>query len=150
MKSEILLVLDIDETLIYADSEGLDYPHDFEVAFYKIYKRPGLDDFLSKVSAFYQVGFWSSASNHYVKKVVEVLVKDILKPEFVWGRSRCTFEIDENRTQNRAIKESHFNYVKRLSKLAKKLQHPIEKILIIDDSPHKSKYNKSNAILIKS
>ncbi len=95
MKSDLVLVLDIDETLVYATQEELNYPPDFEVTFYKIYKRPGLDEFLLKMSSIFQIGFWSSASNHYVKNIAQQLSANIFKPAFIWGRSRCTFEIDK-------------------------------------------------------
>ncbi len=151
MKSKILLVLDIDETLIYAIERELNYSPDFEVSFYKIYKRPGLDDFLKSVSSKFEVGFWSSASNNYVKTVVHKLTKNIFQPSFIWGRSRCSFEIEKNNShQLRNRRESHYNYVKKLSRLSKNLSHPLDQIMIIDDTPHKSKYNKENAILINS
>jgi len=151
MKSEILLVLDIDETLIYATRDELNYSPNFEVPFYKIYKRPGLDEFLLKISSIFQIGFWSSASNHYVKNIAQQLSTNFFNPLIIWGRSRCTFEIDrDNKNHSVSSRESHYNYVKKLSKLSKKLSYSLEKIIIIDDSPHKSKYNKENAIQIKS
>lgn len=146
MVSKILLVFDLDETLVYATDKELDTSPDFELPLYKIYKRPGLDGLMSMVFANFRVGFWSSASNNYVKNVVKNLIDSSFTPAFVWGRSRCTFELDK--TKNRP-RNSNYNYIKKLSKVAKLFQFPQNQILIMDDSPHKSKYNTENAVLIE-
>jgi len=42
-----LLILDLDETLIYATETALDRPADFSVYGYHVYRRPHLDAFLA-------------------------------------------------------------------------------------------------------
>lgn len=149
MNIPLLIILDIDETLVYASTEQLDYSHDFDTGFYKIYKRPFLDDFLDLVFENFHVGFWSSASNGYVKKVVENLIGEEFHPKFVWARSRCTFFI-RGSVKEKNSRESHFNYVKKLSKVEKKFGNKPNRMLIIDDTPHKAMHNMENAIIPKS
>lgn len=63
---KILLILDLDETLIHASRKVLDRKADFEVFDYHIYKRPFLDEFLQKVKSNFMLAIWSSASDEYV------------------------------------------------------------------------------------
>ncbi len=41
-----LLVLDLDETLVYATEQALDYPHHSSVGKYLVYDRPHVGEFL--------------------------------------------------------------------------------------------------------
>lgn len=59
--------------------------------------------------------------------------------EIIWGRSRCT--------NRRDIDSDTFVYEKRLKKLKKK-NFKLEKIIIVDDSPEKTKTNFGNAIYV--
>ena len=56
-----LLVLDIDETLIFASDRSLSRPADF-VGPYHVYKRPHLDTFLKSCLAWFDVGIWTASS----------------------------------------------------------------------------------------
>ena len=47
MGHEILLILDLDETLIHASAIEVREEADFQVFDYFVYKRPGLADFLT-------------------------------------------------------------------------------------------------------
>lgn len=55
-KSNKLLILDLDETLVYATDKKIDHEPDFKVLDYYIYKRPGLDDFLNTCLEWFEVG----------------------------------------------------------------------------------------------
>lgn len=57
-----LLILDLDETLIYATEEPLVHPCDFEVAPCCVYRRPFLAEFVEAAFAWFDVAVWSSAS----------------------------------------------------------------------------------------
>ncbi len=68
----ILLVLDLDETLIYASIEELSYPYDYRDTFYDYYKRPHLDDFLFRMAKSFRMAIWSSGGTAYVHRAAEM------------------------------------------------------------------------------
>lgn len=144
----LLLILDVDETLIHATREELSQAADFEIFNYKVYKRPYLDEFLKAISSDFLVAIWSSASDDYVEEIAKRIIPNELALEFVWGRSRCTYQ------RNLQIDEygyydddpiNHYHYIKPLKKVKRK-GFNLERILVVDDSPHKSKDNYGNAI----
>lgn len=138
--SEILIILDLDETLVYATEDKLDIKEDLRFGKYFVYKRPGLDNFLRQISQHFKIGIWSSAGDIYVAEIVKAVKPVDVKFEIVWSRSKCT--------QRRDLDLDFYYWEKRLSKLKKK-GFRLEKILIVDDSPEKSKSNFGNAVRIK-
>lgn len=152
MKNEnkILLILDLDETLIHARQEALNEQAAFNVFDYHIYKRPFLDAFLEAVKDDFILAIWSSASDDYVEEIVKRIIPKSIDLAFVWGNSRCTYRRNfnlEDSGYNDDFK-NHYHYIKPLKKL-KRQGYKLSKILIVDDSPHKSKDNYGNAIYIK-
>lgn len=149
---KILLILDVDETLIHATDKALDRDADFMVFGYHVYKRPFLDEFLKAINNEFLIAIWSSASDEYVEAIVKEIISEKIVLEFVWGRSRCTyrrnFHIDEYGYYEQDF-ENHYHYIKPLKKVKKRGYH-LDKILIVDDSPHKSKDNFGNAIYPKA
>lgn len=71
MKPEILLILDLDETLIHATATKVRDDFDFQVFHYFVYKRPGLENFLTTCAQHFKLAIWSSASDDYVQEVVQ-------------------------------------------------------------------------------
>ncbi|TGD79789.1 HAD family hydrolase [Hymenobacter wooponensis] len=149
-KDKLLLILDLDETLIHASSTELDRPADFRLFDYHIYKRPHLKEFLTSCSRHFRLAIWSSASDDYVAEVTKQIVPASIPLDFVWGRSRCTYCF-----HNAAFEESghtnyhsHYDYVKVLKKL-RRHGYDLNKVLIVDDTPAKSKRNFGNAIYPK-
>ena len=140
-----LLILDLDETLIHASEAPLGRAADFRLFAYHVYRRPHLDHFLTAVAAHFELAVWSSASDDYVAGVVAQIFPPALPLHFVWGRSRAT--------QRRVISEDwhagemsgHLGYRKPLAKL-KRLGWPLERVLILDDTPAKVAQNYGNAI----
>ena len=138
---KILLILDLDETLIHASEAKLaSVEYDFVYAEYFVYKRPGLDEFLNSIKEDFIIAVWSSASDDYVTSIASNIFKDSIEPEFIWGRSKCTFKRD--------IELDTYYFAKHLEKLKRK-GYELERILIIDDSSEKVKDNFGNAIYIK-
>jgi len=117
-----------------------------------VYKRPYLQEFLNRIKDNFLIAIWSSASDDYVEEVVKNLIPNDLRLEFVWGRSRCSYRrnimIDENGYYDPDPSNHHF-YIKPLKKL-KRQGYNLNRILIVDDSPHKSKDNYGNAIYPKA
>ena len=138
-QNKILLVLDLDETLIYSTESKLAGLEDFIVDKYFVYKRPGLDKFLDFISPIYDVAIWTSSSEDYAQEVVNKIFPQNYPLKFIYGRTKCTltFLWDQN----------EYVYAKNLSKLKKK-SYSIEKILIIDDSPEKLRRNYGNHLRV--
>lgn len=147
--NKILLILDVDETLIHATQKEVSRPADFMVFDYFIYKRPHLDTFLQQCQKDYTLAIWSSASDDYVKEIVKKIIPNTIELAFVYGRNHCTprrlTEEDEARD---TYDNSHYYYTKQLKKLKRK-GYDLNRMLIIDDTPEKVKDNYGNAIYPK-
>ena len=142
----ILLVLDLDETLIHAREEPLDRPADHVVYDYHIYRRPHLEAFLDGCFEYFAVGIWSSASDDYVQAVAELIVPKRNRLEFIWGRSRASLSrVQFDDGASFFDPWNHRHYLKPLVKL-KRFGWPLERILIVDDTPEKCVRNYGNAI----
>jgi len=139
-KSDKLLLLDLDETLIHATTVPLTITPDFQFDLYHIYKRPGLERFLINISQHFTLGVWSSAGNAYVEEIVKMITPDTIEWFMIWGRSRCTIKRDYNL--------DGYYFEKRLDKVKKK-GFKLEQIIIVDDSPEKSRSNYGNAVYIE-
>ncbi|MBS1585408.1 MAG: HAD family hydrolase [Bacteroidetes bacterium] len=137
-KSDILLILDLDETLIYATKSKLAINELAYVDPYYVYGRPGLQDFLQGINEHFDIAIWSSADDAYVQEIVKEIIPDTISLKFVWGRSRCSMKRNE-------LDEYYFE--KRLDKV-KKQGYRMEHILIVDDTREKSRSNYGNAIHI--
>lgn len=142
-----LAILDLDETLIFASKEKLNRDPDFEVFGYQVYKRPNLMEFINRLSTNYDLAIWSSAGNDYVESIIVKLKLDT-NLKFVWGRNQATQKRQLNNFYETG-NEDELYYVKSLKKVKRK-GYNLGRILIIDDSPHKSELNYGNAIYPKS
>jgi len=137
-KSHILLILDLDETLIYATRSKLDIGEPAYVDPYYVYRRPGLQAFLEGINDYFDIAIWSSADDAYVHDIVKEVIPETIPLKFVWGRSRCSMKRND-------LDEYYFE--KRLDKV-KKQGYRMEHILIVDDTREKSRSNYGNAVHI--
>jgi RNA polymerase II subunit A small phosphatase-like protein len=148
MESKILLILDLDETLIHATATKLGDDYAFQIYHYYVYKRPGLDAFIASCAEKFQLAVWSSASDDYVAEVVKQIFPAYIKLAFVWGRSRCTplvlSQIDDYGYYN-SDGLSHYEYAKLIKKV-RRLGFDVNRILIVDDIPEKVRNCYRNAI----
>lgn len=135
-----LLILDLDETLIYATKTGLDRDADFQVGPYRVYRRPGLGQFLAEVSAHYELAVWTSSSPNYAAAVRSAIFSDALPLAFCWASDRCTYRRD--------LDTDSWVQAKKLVKL-KRLGYRLERILVVDDSPEKHRGNYGNLVRVK-
>ena len=138
--SKKLIILDLDETLIHATQSELDIPFSFKFDKYFVYERPYLRRFLADISKHFSIGIWSSAGDDYVNEIVRHIKPDDVDFVVVWGRSKCSLKRD--------LTFDTYCFEKRLDKLKKK-GFRLEKVLVVDDSPPKSRTNYGNAIYIK-
>jgi RNA polymerase II subunit A small phosphatase-like protein len=124
---------------------------DFKVFDYNVYKRPFLADFLNEIKDNFLLAIWSSASDDYVEEITKQIIPEETKLEFVWGRSRCIYRRNIQRDEYGYYNDdfnNHYHYIKPLKKVRRK-GYRLNRILIVDDSPHKSKDNFGNAIYSK-
>ena len=150
--SKPLLILDLDETLIHATPDQLNYSFNFKAFHYYIYLRPHVHEFLYQVSQYYQLAIWSSASDDYVHEVIQQLIPTNITLQFVWGRSRCTAKYNPKIDEFGYYHDnywSHYHYIKPLKKVYKQ-GYDLKKVLIVDDSPHKVANSYGNAIYSKA
>src|SRR5687768_16982102 len=122
-RSDKLIILDLDETLIHATQNELDIPHDFKFDKYFVYQRPHLREFLIDISKHFSLGIWSSAGDEYVKEIVRHIKPENVDFLVVWGRSKCSLKHD--------LTFDTYCFEKRLDKLKKK-GFRLEKILVVD------------------
>lgn len=136
----ILLILDIDETLLYASEKRLEQEPDSRVGPYFIYVRPYLQEFLQCCNEHFRLAVWSSSSADYLNAIVTAILPNELKLEFVWSRERCIQRFDGE------LQEIY--YVKDLKKV-RRMGFDLDRMLILDDTPKKVERNFGNAVYAK-
>lgn len=132
------LVLDLDETLVHSSFKYLwnaDFviPVEIDGVWNEVYvvKRPGVDEFISRVSQLYEIVVFTASVSKYGNPLLD--------------------HLDPNHAvHHRLFRESCSNrngtYVKDLSVLGR----PLESIIIIDNSPAAYSLNPHNAIPVSS
>ena len=134
------LVLDLDETLVHANTE-LPRPAEFHVGPYGVLRRPGVEAFLEfAISHFEHVGVWTASTLSYAIPVLDQLV-DRERLAFVWGRGRCTFHIDHETREGMLLKD--------IRKLTKRGRYRKERLLFVDDTPAKLARSYGNLITVR-
>jgi len=149
-KDRLLLVLDLDETLIHASETALHRPADFTLFDYHVYKRPHLAEFLDACARWFELAVWSSGSDDYVEEIVATIFPDPKRLHFTWGRSRTTLGPAARAGHDgfhAALQDRH--YLKPLTKIVRRGRWPLERILIVDDTPEKCARNYGNAVYVK-
>lgn len=135
-----LLILDLDETLIFATERPLAYSSDFRVGPYFVYRRPFLDQFLETVSAWYDLATWSSGSPAYVSDLVDQVFPDREALRFAWASDRCTVRFHPELRD--------FYWIKDLKKV-KRAGYRLERVLILDDTPSKLERQYGNLLPVR-
>ncbi|PHQ79700.1 MAG: NLI interacting domain protein [Coxiella sp. (in: Bacteria)] len=135
-----LLILDLDETLIYASKVPLpEKVPAFEAGPYTVYLRPHLNELLLYCQANFEVAVWTVSTDAYAERIVECAFPVGYPLSFVWARNKCT---PSYRSQT-----GELNYQKKLRKLRKKYR--LEDVIVIDDSPENHLDNYGNLIAVK-
>ena len=135
----ILLILDLDETLIFAAERDLERSPDFRVGPYSVYRRPHLDEFLRSCWRHFEIAVWSSSGADYLAEVLRTVLPAEMSPIFVWDRERCVRAFDSEQQET--------CFVKDLKKI-KRLGYDLNRVLIVDDTPEKAQRNYGNAIYV--
>lgn len=133
-----LLILDLDETLIYGTTTPAGRELDFRCGEYCVYKRPLVDDFIATCSCAYDLAVWTSSTADYAACIAERLfVSSPLR--FLWARDRCTRRFDAD-TQG-------YYWVKDLRKV-RRAGFDLSRIVVVDDTPQKLERNHGNLVVV--
>ena len=135
-----LIILDLDETLIFSSVEKTEEECDFTLLdVYRVKKRPHLDYFLNYVFRHFRVAVWTSASKDYADGVIQNIFDGRI-PEFIWYRDKCTMRRD--------IEINLLYYVKNLKKVQRSFRISLAEIIMVDDNPRFAELNYGNLIKV--
>ena len=134
-----LVILDLDETLVFASETKLERVEDFRVDEYFVYKRPGLDKFVDVILQHFKVAVWTSSSSDYAQAVIREIFPSPERLEFVWARQRCTWRLN--------LEQGAGYWIKDLKKVAR-MGHSLKRVLVVDDSPTKLERSYGNYIRV--
>lgn len=138
-----LLVLDIDETLVYVDSPiyfkdnlrntKIDFEFNFGMHEQFVGSiRPYFPEFLKYFNQYFDLAIWSKGSYFYVKTIFENIIPYSIKLKFVYSRDEL-------------VKGK-----KDVDLIIKKFKYEKENIFILDDvQEYWTNYDKNNFWLIK-
>ena len=154
LKSDKLIILDLDETLFHADILDMDdFDYTFTLKddnrtsqFYTI-KRPYLDEFIEYIKDNFEYGIFTSSSQDYASKQCEILGLDDYK--FLLHRENCTVKpmmMENEWGEPEPFSMGNVYYLKKLSKLKK--YSDLSKMIAIDDKPESFKENFGNLIKV--
>lgn len=138
---KMLLVLDIDEVLVYAADRPLDPNFDFQVFLFYIIKRPFLNEFIESVFNWFNVAIWTAGSDDYAQVMAQRLIPKAADLKFIWSRKRCTPKHDYE------IGDQY--WVKDLKKV-RRLGYNPERVLVIEDERRTMQRSFGNLILVRS
>jgi TFIIF-interacting CTD phosphatase-like protein len=90
----MIVILDIDETLIHSVKESNSIPSDipsFSISGFRVLKRPYLDQFLENLmnDEYYDIGIWSAGTYDYVHEIANNIITDKSKLKFILTRNDC-------------------------------------------------------------
>ncbi len=145
-----LLILDLDNTLIYADLKPMsNYDFKFTCKGDQIWvkKRPQLNYFLNNVATNFDLAIWSASCKEYVNEIIKHIFKDI-KLVFVYTEkqtiTKFTFDDFENTMRQYTTKD-----LKKIWSSKKKFKmYNKSNTLILDDIPENFRNNRGNGINI--
>lgn len=151
MTQKLLIVLDLDETLIHSSDHklvdlqyiGLFTQYSFV---YFVYKRPYVDDLLDFCFEHFDVGVWTAGSKEYANLIIPLLFGK-RKPVFVFSEDRCTIKYYSSSCRNEFSKISEIS-IKKLKKIWQKRYYQKDFTLVVDDTPTTFVNNYGNAILV--
>ena len=135
-----LLILDLDETLIYATEEKLEREADLLVGQYFVYKRPFLEMFLTFCFENFEVAVWTSSTANYSAQIIENIFDPDFQISFFWAREKCTISFDAGERIN--------FYEKKISKIRRR-KYDLKSVIIVDDSPEKWRSSYGNLVRVK-
>jgi TFIIF-interacting CTD phosphatase-like protein len=141
-----LLILDLDETLIYSTEISLAIKPDFLVDPYFVYKRPNLDNFIATCFEWFDVAVWTSSGAEYASAIVAAIFPNPQLLKFVWTSDRCSIAINYNLDLIDGYYPTY--YSRKLLKKVKRQGYRLESIIAIDDTPRKWEKSYGNLVRV--
>ncbi|OGF63794.1 MAG: hypothetical protein A2Y62_09175 [Candidatus Fischerbacteria bacterium RBG_13_37_8] len=141
MSKRKLIILDIDETLIFATEISLETKADFFCSPYFIYRRPHVDEFLMYCRKEYEVAIWTSASESYALDVIKSLFPINYPLAFIFTEDRCTKAFDHLTKSLRFIKDL---------KKVKRKGYSLQDVIVIENNPSNISRQYANVIPVIS
>ncbi|MCP1674303.1 RNA polymerase II subunit A small phosphatase-like protein [Natronocella acetinitrilica] len=151
-REPLLVVLDIDETLIHTTS-ALAQPGIKALSLARLgmgehsLLRPGLDDFLHHVHRHYPVGYYTAASRDYAEHILDAILPRHARPAFLLTRRNCTLRHRLEGGFFAAGGQSAF-HEKNLAKV-KRYGFRLERTVMVDDLPIGLRGNYGNLVPIR-
>lgn len=94
MSGRKLLVLDLDETLMFASMFRLPTVAEFQLGLAQAVRRPGLGVFLARCFSLFRVAVWTSATEEYAAEALSRIMPADADLAFVWCRRKCYRQTD--------------------------------------------------------
>jgi RNA polymerase II subunit A small phosphatase-like protein len=135
-----LLILDLDETLIYATEHLFDRPADLRIENYYIYCRPYLAEFLSDCCRIFDIAFWTTGSRSYAELLVGAILPPSCSAKFIWAADECSLlydkELDDYVLRKDLHEVTHQGY-------------SLQDVLVVDDRPQALKNAFHNLLRVR-
>jgi RNA polymerase II subunit A small phosphatase-like protein len=135
-----LLVLDLDETLVYATDQRLSTPEAFRIGPYYVYLRPHVHPFLDACDFRFDVAVWTASSADYATAVATELFGALERLQFLWSRTRCTIRHDPD------TRETY--WIKDLKKI-RRLGYRLGQVIVVDHTAKKHERNYGNLVRVR-
>jgi carboxy-terminal domain RNA polymerase II polypeptide A small phosphatase len=137
---QLLVVLDLDETLIHASTSIAKEIADFQSGPYGCLIRPYALDLIDALLDTFAVAVWTSAGELHAHAVCDALFHSREDLSFLWSASRCT--------DHRDFENDRVVSLKNLNKL-RRYGYQLDRVVAIDDSPEKYMRNYGNLIRVE-
>lgn len=135
----MLLVLDLDQTLIHTTFTELSREPDFVEDGYMTYWRPGVCAFLDACLNEFEVGIWTASTRDYAEPILAALgVLD--RFSFVWCRERCAVRYEPWSVAGSAL-------LKPLKKLLRR-GYDRRQVIYVDDSADVVRMSYGNLVQV--
>ncbi len=135
-----LIVLDIDETLLFASTTKLDLTLDYRASRTFVYKRPYVDEFLSYCLENFRVAVWTMASKRFADEIFRYVLPISRQLLFLWSAKQCSDPSEFGILSDYKIKN--------LSKIGD-YNIDLKNVVMVDDTAEKLCLNQQNLIHIK-
>ena len=134
----MLIVLDLDETLLHADDTNKEIPTpcDFTFETYRVWLRPGLEDFLKSLNTWADLAIWSSSTEDYLAAMLS---------HFPWQPDWRFRSHRDHCTLRRNPELDSWTFTKNLDKITR-LGFSLDRVLMVDDSPEKIPRHYGNLV----
>jgi RNA polymerase II subunit A small phosphatase-like protein len=129
MDERILIVFDLDETLIHSTLSESDRPADFMFREHFVYVRPHLNTFFKKSNEHFDFGIWTNGGEVYTGEIIKKIIPSFIGLRFVWPRSMFINGVPQTLDTLREPKN--------LRRLIVNGYDPC-RVLVIDDNPDES------------